>query len=234
MRTEVAIELAATVRVRWGAMRQLGVMQRTWTWLTNAAVAVLVSGWITGCPMDDDDDGSMQGDASASNDDTTEPGSETSDDETAGGETMDDESSGGETTGGEPSVYAVSGTVTRSAMLPEDGDGIGTLVVGAFAECDLAAPIILGAAVIPNADLSDAESAVEFSIEPLASGSVFLVSFLDDDGNMDPKNPLPDDGDPVLAEVAGDGILTCIEIVIDGDDVDDVEIDLNEIAMPLG
>lgn len=111
---------------------------------------------------------------------------------------------------------------------------MGTLVVGAFAECTLQAPVVLGAAIVPNADLSTDAASVDFVIEPLPDGPVFLVSFLDDDGNLDPKNPLPDDGDPVLAEGVGDGILTCVEVEIDGDDVAGVAIDLNEIAMPQG
>ena len=147
----------------------------------------------------------------------------------SGGETSEEE-----TSGGEASRFTVSGTVTRSATLPDDGDGVGTVVVGAFAQCNLMAPVVLGAAILPDADLSQPDASVAFSIESLASGSVFLVSFLDDDGNLDPMNPLPDAGDPVLAEVAGDGILTCIEVEIDDADVDGVAIDLNEIAMPVG
>ncbi len=116
-------------------------------------------------------------------------------------------------------------------MLPPDGDGIGTLVVGALADCTLQNPTLLGAAIVPGADFSGASASVPFTIENL-EGDVFLAAFLDDDGNLDPENPLPDDGDPVLAEGVGDGVLTCVEVAVE-DDVEDVSIDLNEIAMPL-
>ncbi|MGH1345709.1 MAG: hypothetical protein ACRBN8_29360 [Nannocystales bacterium] len=234
-------------------------MKTTWTWFFDVTLCALTGCVLAGCPSEDDDGGevgaattsstgeaageatggatpSSGGAESTSTSDaptsasgtTTTTAAETSD---SAASSSEGSSEGGDT---EAATYAVSGTVTRSAMLPNDGDGVGTLVVGAFAECTLQAPIVLGAAIIPNADLSADDASVEFMIEPLPEGSVFLVSFLDDDGNLDPDNPLPDDGDPVLAEGVGDGILTCIEVVIDGDDVPDVVVDLNEIAMPQG
>lgn len=175
-----------------------------------------------------DPDPSTTGGPSTSDATTGSTTSGGTDDETTGG--AEESSSGGETGA---ALYAVSGSVTRSTMLAKDGDGIGTLVVGALEACDLAAPVILGAAIVPNTDLSEDGASAPFAIEPLGSGTVFLAAFLDDDGNLDPKNPLPDEGDPVLAEIAGDGILTCVEVEIDDADVTDVEIDLNELAMPV-
>ena len=201
--------------------------------------------------MDDDDESTTNAESETASDpsssttgdpDATSSGgpstSGSTDDETTEGETTGDDTSDAESssegTEGDAAVYSVSGSVTRTATLPKDGDGVGTLVVGALAECDLAAPVIFGAAIVPNADLSGDGASVDFVVEALPSGTVFLAAFLDDDGNLDPKNPLPDEGDPVLADVAGDGILTCVEVAIDDDDVTGVEIDLNEIAMPLG
>lgn len=206
--------------------------------------------------MDDDDDssvmstsstsgGAAEGTSSTADSTSTSADGSTADSSTTAaattttttdGETSDSSSSGSTSDSADTDVpmFAVSGIVTRSAVLPPDGDGVGTLVVGAFAECTLQAPVVLGAAILPNADLSADAASVDFVIEPLPDGPVFLVSFLDDDGNLDPKNPLPDDGDPVLAEGVGDGILTCVEVQIDGDDVEGVAIDLNEIAMPQG
>lgn len=246
--------MAATVRVHLTGSRHLGSMKTTWTWFSDVTCLALSGCVLAGCPMDDDDEPmsastsstsgattqgtSSSGDAVSTS--TAGPGTDASTTASATTTTTANtsESSGsGSTTDGadtEATAYAVSGSVTLSAMLPPDGDGVGTLVVGAFAECSLQAPVVLGAAIIPNADLSAEGSAVEYTIESLPEGAVFLVSFLDDDGNLDPKNPLPDDGDPVLAEGVGDGILTCIEVGIDGDDVLGVAIDLNEIAMPQG
>lgn len=245
--------LAFSVRVALG-VRPHGVdMTRTYSF--KRAALGLVCAALAGCPMDDDEGSTTNaelttGDASAS---TAEPDTTSTDASSTGGssegtteaETTDGQTTGGETTeqgsssegtegGTEGAVYSVSGSVTMTAILPKDGDGVGTLVVGALAECDLAGPTILGAAIVPNADLSEDGASVDFVVEPLSTGTVFLAAFLDDDGNLDPKNPLPDEGDPVLAEIAGDGILTCVEVEIDDADVTGIEIDLNEIAMPVG
>lgn len=224
-------------------------MTRTYSF--KRATLGLVCAALAGCPMDDDEGSTTNAepttsDASGS---TAEPDTTSADASSTGGtteaETTDGQTTGGETT--EPgsssegtegetdgAAYSVSGSVTMTAILPKDGDGVGTLVVGALAACDLAGPTILGAAIVPNADLSEDGASVDFVVEPLPGGTVFLAAFLDDDGNLDPKNPLPDEGDPVLAEIAGDGILTCVEVEIDDADVTGIEIDLNEIAMPVG
>ncbi len=228
-------------------------MKTTWTWFFDVTLCALAGSVLAGCPMDGDDDDDPMSASTSSTSSTTDAATQgassgtaaestsTTDASSTGSmttaaETSDSTSAGStsEGTDTEAAAYAVSGSVTRSAVLPKEGDGVGTLVVGAFAECTLQAPVVLGAAILPNADLSARDSAVDFAIESLPEGPVFLVSFLDDDGNLDPKNPLPDDGDPVLAEGVGDGILTCIEVGIDGDDVAGVAIDLNEIAMPQG
>ncbi len=207
----------------------------TRTWPLNAALLLGLGAPLAGCPMDDDpptdevttDEPDPSGPTGAPSMD--DPTIETSGSSSSGSTSTDEDTGSSET--GAP-LFSVSGTVSRSATLPKDRDGVGTLVVGAFATCDLMAPVVLGAAIVPNADLSTEGASVEFSIEPLMSGPVFLVSFLDDDGNLDPENPLPGPGDPVLAEVAGDGVLTCVEVEVDDADVAGVEIDLNEIAMP--
>lgn len=237
--------LAVAVRVALVGDTHAVAMTRTYSF--KRAVLGLVCAALAGCPMDEEDASTTQADSEAADASETSVASETADasggsttgepDETGGstGSTTGDETTEGESTSeGETgtAAYAVSGSVTRTAMLPKDGDGVGTLVVGALATCDLAAPTILGAAIVPNADLSADGASVDFVVEPLPSGTVFLAAFLDDDGNLDPKNPLPDEGDPVLADVAGDGILTCVEVEVDDADVDGVQIDLNEIAMP--
>lgn len=230
-------------------------MKTTWTCFSDLAFFAFTGCVLAGCPMDDDDEPTNASSSSTSTSGAEISGTASSGDaestSTAGSDVSTTVSSTPTTTAAETSdssgsesttdaadteaaTYAVSGSVTLSARLPPDGDGVGTLVVGAFAECSLRAPVVLGAAIIPNADLSVEGSAVDYTIESLPEGAVFLVSFLDDDGNLDPANPLPDEGDPVLAEGVGDGILTCIEVGIDGDDVLGVAIDLNEIAMPQG
>lgn len=227
-------------------------MKTTWTWFLDVSLCALAGGALAGCPMDDDDPfsastsstggaettnaastGAAESTSTAVSTTTDDPASSTTSVETSDSDTSSSGSSTGATETGSP-AYAVSGSVTRSAVLPRGGDGIGTLVVAAFAECTLQAPVVLGATIVPGADLSTDDAAVDFTIEPLPDGPVFLVSFLDDDGNLDPNNPLPDDGDPVLAEGVGDGILTCIEVQIDRNDVMGVAVDLNEIAMPQG
>ena len=122
-------------------------------------------------------------------------------------------------------TYSISGVVTRlesAAPLPDD-DGIGTLYVGALESCELTAPLA-GAGIVPMADFSSTDASVEYEIADLPDGTVHLALFLDDDGNADPMAAAPDPGDLVYATGVGDGILSCIEVTIDGEDAEDVDL----------
>jgi len=132
-------------------------------------------------------------------------------------------------TGDDGQVFTVSGTVVRIAPVPPDNDGKGTLYVGALETCDQTMFKLLGATAIPNADVSDCDAALPYSITGLPSGTVHLVAFLDDDGNAQPTAPLPDAGDLVYAASVTDGVLNCIEVSIVGEDVNDVTITLNAV-----
>lgn len=166
--------------------------------------------------MDDDDDEDTANDDSADDADDDDDGGTTDD-----GGTSD----GGSTTG--PETHAIEGVVKRTTPLAEGEDGIGTLYLGAFAECDHAAPVV-GIFVMPAADMSADGSEVPFTIENLTLETVYLASFLDDDLNADPMAPLPDAGDPVLADDVEDGELTCVTVdVATGTDVV-VELDMLE------
>jgi hypothetical protein len=139
---------------------------------------------------------------------------------------MDDDDDGGDE--GSSTPPRIAGTVSRaeSAAIAAGRDGVGTLYVAAFAECSLAAELI-GAVAIPDADVADPAAEVEFSIEDLPEGTVQLAFFLDDDGDADPTMPLPDGGDLVYADVAGDGVLSCVEAMV-GDE--DIELELDNTA----
>jgi hypothetical protein len=101
--------------------------------------------------------------------------------------------------------------VKRTSPLARGEDGIGTLYLGAFAECDHTGQVV-GFFALPDADMSVEGSEVPFTIENISLETVYLASFLDDDLNADQTAPLPDAGDPVLADDVADGELTCVEV----------------------
>lgn len=129
---------------------------------------------------------------------------------------MDDDDDSGDEGSTPPSMIA--GTVARTAAIAAGRDGIGTVYIAAFSECSLATPP-LGLVVIPDADLSDTASTVDFAMEDLPEGAVHLALFLDDDGDADPMNPLPDPGDLVYSDEGGDGVLDCVEAEVGDEDV---------------
>jgi hypothetical protein len=154
-----------------------------------------------------------------------------------GGETPDPTGTGGNAgqggqgaqggQGGAPAV-TVSGVVTRAVPIAEGNDGVGLLFVAAFDECRLDGTI-LGTAIIPDADLSADDAEVPYEIRNLTANTVYLASFLDDNGDVDPEAPLPGEGDLVYGQDAEDGMLDCIEVTLDGQDqVVDVPLDLVE------
>lgn len=123
-------------------------------------------------------------------------------------------------------VAAIHGTVGRTAPIAADGDGIGTLFVAALDVCSLTGTVI-GVAGVPSADLSADGAEVVFAIEGLPRTTVYLGAFLDDDGNADPAGPLPEVGDLVYGENAGDGLLDCVAVDLSAGDDDGVHVDLN-------
>lgn len=143
----------------------------------------------------------------------------------------DDEETGATTTtsastgGAAPQTAHASGTVSASAPIAEGNDGIGTLYVGAFDRCSHTEGVLLGAAIVVDADLSQA---VPYSIAELPRSKVYLAGFLDDNENADAMAPLPDAGDLIYGD-PGDGILSCIEVDLAAGDVDGVNIDFNAV-----
>jgi hypothetical protein len=136
--------------------------------------------------------------------------------------------SGAPTDTGTPSA-AVSGTIVRAVPPAADNDAVGAAYVAALAACDLGAAL-LGGVGVPDADLSAESAEVAFTVVGLPRAEVFLAAFLDDDGDADPAQPLPGSGDLVYADVAGDGVLSCVAVDLTGGDVADVEIALTAVA----
>jgi hypothetical protein len=174
-------------------------LRTTLAWLLALAPA-------TGCMMDDDDDDAADEAADDAADDDAADDDAADDD---GGSTDGETTDGGSSTG--PELHTIDGIVRRTSELAEGEDGIGVLYLGAFAECDHAAQIV-GIFVMPAADMSANENEIPFEIQNLSLETVYLASFLDDDGNADQTMPLPDAGDPVLADDVEDGKLTCVEV----------------------
>lgn len=127
---------------------------------------------------------------------------------------MDEDDSMGADEGGTPtSSMSIGGVVSRplSTEIAEGNDGIGNLVIAAFAECSLDAEV-LGTTAIPNADLSNSQTLLDWTITDLPASPAHLAFFLDDNGDADPNVPLPGPGDLVFADGVGDGILSCVEV----------------------
>lgn len=193
------------------------------------SLAVLALG---ACPMDDDDDGGgdastgpMTSAASSSDSGTVESSGGST---TLGGETGDssDGASGSSESGA--GTFSVSGGVTRtaSAVIAEGNDGVGTLFVGALTACDLTAPIASAGNVV-DADFSVEGEPVPYEVPALPDGTYQLALFLDDNGDADPTAPAPGPGD-IVYRIGDepDGILSCIEVTIDGADLDAIALEL--------
>jgi hypothetical protein len=182
---------------------------------------LLVATLAAGCPMDDDED-----DGGAGDDDMV-----ASTDEGSSGMPPDEDTAASST--GEELPARIEGTIGRSATaeLAPDGDGIGTVYIAAFSHCATDAPLV-GFVALPNADLSQPDVTLPFVIEELFGPAVHLAAFMDDDGNADPMAPLPDPGDPVLAEDVGDGLLTCVEVALVPGETASPELWLNLTEQP--
>jgi hypothetical protein len=110
----------------------------------------------------------------------------------------------------------VAGTVVRArtATLWPGNDGIGSLQVALLESCEADAPFVVGTGVM-DADFSEFGNTVDYLIEGVASGTYGIVGYMDDNGDLDPKAPGPNQGDLVFAEGAGPG---CLEVeVLDAD-----------------
>ncbi len=141
---------------------------------------------------------------------------------------MDDDDTGDEA--GTLDSYSLLGTVTRAEAAVPSADGIGTIYIAALRECSLGAELA-GSVALPDADLSASDSEVAFEIPDLAPNDYYLALFLDDDGDADPMMPIPGPGDLVYADVAGDGMLSCVAVTVDDEDVEDVALVLT-ITVP--
>lgn len=129
-------------------------------------------------------------------------------------------------------AYSILGVVTRAETAVPTGDGVGTLWIAVLSDCDLGAAVA-GAAVVNGADFAAADAAVEFEASELAPGDYHLALFLDDDLDADPMMPGPDPGDLVYAEGVGDGVLSCVAVTVDVEDVEGVALVLTA-AVPGG
>ncbi|MCH9687968.1 MAG: hypothetical protein K0V04_41445 [Deltaproteobacteria bacterium] len=189
---------------------------------TSWPVLMLCTLCAAGCPMDDDDDGT---DPTGAHDDDPGPESTGDDPMTSDGDTSpepattgchdtDDDSDDGTTASDDlpAQILGITGRA-KSAMIAPGNDGVGTVFIAAFDSCELTAGLV-GIAVLPNADLSVADVPIEFTIEDLPPGTVFLAAFLDDDGNADPTMPMVGPGDLVFADVVQDGQLSCVEVAL--------------------
>lgn len=139
----------------------------------------------------------------------------------------DDDHTGDE--GSTVDAYSISGVVTRTEAATPVGDGIGTLYVAVFDDCELTAALA-GAAVIPSADFGAADASVAYEVPDLPPGDYAIALFLDDDLDADPMMPVPDPGDLVYADIAGDGVLSCIDVTVEDEDVEDLGLSLTVVA----
>jgi hypothetical protein len=182
---------------------------------------------------DDGSDSDAMSDESSSTAASSEEsgGSATSDPSSEEGSSSaapEESSSGGATGDTGAPLYSASGHVVRleSAAIAEGNDGIGTLFIGAFPTCAHGeAPI--GFFALPEADFSSESNMVPWTIDNLPAGPIHFGLFLDDDGDVDPANPLPGPGDPSYADDVCDGILSCLEFEIADGDLVDAELVLN-------
>lgn len=170
----------------------------TWRRLTGTVLAAVCMVAASGCMMDDEED--ERGSCSE-----------------AGG-------AGGEG----PAAASLAGVVTRSAALDPEQDGKGTLYVAALDKCDFrGGGRLLGAAAVPDADLSVDGAIVTFQVADLPCGTVHLAAFLDENGDADPRAARPAKGDLVYTLDPGDGIVNCVEAEACSGDARPVRVDLN-------
>ena len=121
-------------------------------------------------------------------------------------------------------TFTVNGSIRQLDLQPWKGNDLaGPYFLAMFDACNAdppSPPIANGGG---EADLSDGNTA-PFEFTDVPNGTWYIVAFLDDNGNVDPKNPAPDQGDLVLADGFDPG---CVEVVVDGADVTDVDVALN-------
>lgn len=122
--------------------------------------------------------------------------------------------------------HTLAGVVRLGDGVELVGDGVGTLIVGAFLECGKG-QTLAGFAAVPGADLSARDAAVPFEIAGLPASKIYLGYFLDDNGDADLAKPEAGEGDPAYAEEPCDGILSCVEVDLSGGDLSDVALELN-------
>lgn len=108
----------------------------------------------------------------------------------------------------------LTGNVTRTAAIPPGLDGIGNLYIAVFDQN----PILMQSAkavgnqLVMNADFSSPTASIPYQITglPVGLGTLYIVAFLDDDGNATPPNASPKKPDLVTL----DGISP-ITVVLD-------------------
>ncbi len=155
-------------------------------------------------------------------DTTVEPTTTMVDPDSSGSSGASSESGASGETGGS---FSVSGQVTRSprAMISPNDDGIGVLYVAALEDCSQIASSP-GGVVVAEADLSEIDTPVAYTIAGLPNGNYYIVGFLDDDENSDPNAPSADMGDLAYADGFGPA---CREVVVDNADVAGADFALN-------
>ena len=148
----------------------------------------------------DDDDAGDDDDATGDDDDAT--GDDDDDDDgDDDDDTGDDDDATGDDDDATPATTTLTGTVTRTADIEQDG--VGDLYVAAFDgnPVDLLnTPNMLGFQQIVAADLNAAAVAITYEITglvPGASSPFHVIAFFDDNGTASSTTPEPDVSDLV-------------------------------------
>lgn len=101
---------------------------------------------------------------------------------------------------------SITGTITRSAQVQEDGAG--TVYVAVFDGNPinlLNPPSVIGQALVADQDLNAPGATVAYVVEgvPAWDQPYHVMAFFDDNGNVDAQAPKPDQGDLVSMEGMG-------------------------------
>ena len=153
---------------------------------------------------------------------TSGPGTDTATGTSTGTGTETDTATGSSTGA---AGYSVSGNFSRTAAayIFAGNDGIGDAYIGLLVSCDQTAMSVAGVTVT-DADISDTNSMVPYTIEGVPDGDYFLAGFFDDNQNADMMDPSPDQGD--MAYSSGFSIA-CVPVTVDGADVTGADIAFN-------
>jgi hypothetical protein len=200
--------------------------------------ALIIPLMLAGCASNDgpttqaEPDQASSSDTSASASGTTaessgESGNSTStgaEPTTNGGSSESDGSdpTGGESSSGDPgTVHSISGSVIRTVE-PTTGhpEWVGSVTVGVFVQC-LVNPFVpgnlVGGVLLSDADLSQPDAEVAYTVDGISDGTWYLLAFLDGDG----------DGQLGPNDISS-GV--CSVAVVEGGPVEDVDLAIDHIG----